>query len=370
MSASGPLRAFNNLLYKPIVDAEMKYLRQFDAQTNRWLRWARRLLFIVACGFALLPFWLPMREMPRTYILLPLVFFTVYAVHFSVSVRTLILASHTIAHEKATNNWDALVLTGVDARRILYSKCWAVLRCTWRAHVLTVPLKFGLVYGMAWFFATVTMQGCYKGFGSVLCYYNSYYGSGALVMYTASALVLLLYTLAEVSLLAAFGIMGSILAGRSRIGGFTIALVARFALILVGVTIWIMVAYNDVQQWISYPYYAGNQYQYAPYVYPSLESWPLSLLERRAIVEAVVTTTSSLADSGTVLATNNMRFFEGLTEIRLIQQFLTAIFGLSLFAMFTWGALRLAERMAVRQAALRFQESPECVDSVVTPPVK
>src|SRR5450432_1719425 len=75
--------------------------------------------------------------------------------HLSFSTAALQLASTSIAREKQGRTWESLLLTGVDARRIVFGKWWATLRTLWQVYRPLLPLRFvvalwiGLTGGIA-----------------------------------------------------------------------------------------------------------------------------------------------------------------------------------------------------------------------------
>ena len=71
--------------------------------------------------------------------------------HFIFSSAALQLAAATIAREKQALTWESLLLTGVDARRIIVGKWAATMRTLWLDYRMLLPLRFaiGLLIGLA-----------------------------------------------------------------------------------------------------------------------------------------------------------------------------------------------------------------------------
>ena len=71
--------------------------------------------------------------------------------HLSFSAAAVQLASSTIAREKRGLTWESLLLTGVDARQIIYGKWWATMRTLWQAYrpLLALRLADALWMGLS-----------------------------------------------------------------------------------------------------------------------------------------------------------------------------------------------------------------------------
>jgi hypothetical protein len=64
--------------------------------------------------------------------------------HLAFASSALQLAAAAIAREKQARTWESLLLTGVDARRIIVGKWWATMQTLWADFRLLVPLRFGV----------------------------------------------------------------------------------------------------------------------------------------------------------------------------------------------------------------------------------
>lgn len=67
------------------------------------------------------------------------------ALYMVVTLVTLGLAAQSITREKQGKTWDMLLLTGVDARQIIYGKWWATVRVMWKDHALLYLLRLGMI---------------------------------------------------------------------------------------------------------------------------------------------------------------------------------------------------------------------------------
>lgn len=67
------------------------------------------------------------------------------ALYAVVTMVTMALAANSIQREKQNHTWETLLLTGVDARRIVWGKWWATVRVMWKDHALVSLLRLGMV---------------------------------------------------------------------------------------------------------------------------------------------------------------------------------------------------------------------------------
>jgi hypothetical protein len=145
-----PLAQLNQ---QPVVQAELNHQdRAVPRHKRRWLRWLGWIITILtyATAFGLLaleivylavlssgvrsldysnmtPVWF------RALIVISV--FAAALMHFHRMFQTLSLSANSIARERNANNWDMLVLTGIDAHKIVLGKWWATVRHMWRPYV-------------------------------------------------------------------------------------------------------------------------------------------------------------------------------------------------------------------------------------------
>lgn len=144
----------------PIARAELNHQQRASA-SQRWRRWS--VLFSLALGVALVSSLTLLFALPQLALLLRMTvpdleevlrgwFGTLTVMigglimihHLSFSVAALQLASTSIAREKQGHTWESLLLTGVDARRIVYGKWWATMRTLWQTYRPLLTLRFCL----------------------------------------------------------------------------------------------------------------------------------------------------------------------------------------------------------------------------------
>lgn len=144
----------------PILRAELSH-QQRELATRKWRRWS--VLFSLGLVVALLSSLSLMIVLPQLSLLLRVPvrdleemlrgwFGTLTVMigglimihHLTFSVSALQLASTSIAREKQGRTWESLLLTGVDARRIVYGKWWATMQTLWQAYRPLLVLRFAL----------------------------------------------------------------------------------------------------------------------------------------------------------------------------------------------------------------------------------
>jgi hypothetical protein len=139
----------------PISRAELAHQIQSAPRSRRWRRAFVRVLMILAFTLALIlaggeiagallyrdPD--PISKFFGVANLLPLT--AAISLHFILMLQTLSLSANSVAREKQSNNWDMLVLTGVDARQIVRGKWWATVQRQWRSYALLGVLRAAVI---------------------------------------------------------------------------------------------------------------------------------------------------------------------------------------------------------------------------------
>lgn len=151
----------------PITRAELSYQQQPTPQRRRWRRWfgwigraftifAYVLAFIVLVSevlIALLNLTVSRGEagafnfVESMGILNFIPISVVVVMHFSLMIQALSRSANSVARERQANNWDILVLTGVDASRIVWGKWWATVRYLWRPYLRLAIFRAAIIIG-------------------------------------------------------------------------------------------------------------------------------------------------------------------------------------------------------------------------------
>jgi hypothetical protein len=136
-----------------VIQAELRY-QQAIAVQGIWLRWIGRLptifvylvvLIFVANTFLSFVVGHPVPPVDRferfTYhrdedLLFSLTILWILILHFRLMFKTLSLSTYSLARERESNNWDMLLMTGIDSRTILRGKWWASVQHMWRNYAV------------------------------------------------------------------------------------------------------------------------------------------------------------------------------------------------------------------------------------------
>jgi hypothetical protein len=118
------------------------------------------------------------------------------AMYLVLTMITLALASNSIGREKRGKTWENLLLTGVDARQIVWGKWWATLAAMWGDHAAAALLRLGIV---AWGVAVLGGEALYQPIIPFLPTMLSYLVAGALLLVG--------YAVVDAALTAALGLL-------------------------------------------------------------------------------------------------------------------------------------------------------------------
>jgi hypothetical protein len=344
------LQLTRQVVDSPISRNEIARLRRQAEWRNPWMTRASYMLIAFASIMASLPLWMTITDDFPTYLLLPLIAASVYAVHIMTAARTLILAVHSVTQEQKPGAWDNLFLTGLDARLILLSKWYAVMSYVWLKHVLAALLKVGLVYGLVQFFDVINLSGCMKHFGEVLCYgsypyyqVRMYPGDPPVRLVMLGAVMLVSYGLLEAGLLTALGIASSLITAKHHSVGFVIAGIVRVVLVLAAVSSW-----QFIEQHGS-PFLSNIT---TPYVNAQLPRFSSSVQSAaHNLSETMQLTLSTLADNASILVSDLMRPFAPPSH--LLRRMVALSCGLGLYVVLLSLFLRLGVALMIRLGALR-----------------
>jgi hypothetical protein len=331
---------FSTLTRQPIARAEFLHQSRSIPQGRRWRFWlgraitvfvyaltgimvASEILFMFRVGVETDTFISGPSDWVLALYLLPVI--TALTMHFRRMFQTLALSANSIARERQANNWDTLVLTGVDARKIVRGKWWATVRHQWRPYVALGILRALLV---VWYSANTSRYYLYYGnHGSV----EPVLLANALLQLLLAGLAVFVFTLANLFFTAACGVTA--FNKRSAVA-LARAVVTRIGLIF-GIC---LIGFFSLR---FLPYYI-----YASVINP---------------LDIVVSSLATLFDNGIILGgeiataqrANGFSYYYGPSVDRLFSVFIpSAIVALLIYALLTFLLLRFAQWQAVRQNAL------------------
>jgi hypothetical protein len=148
--------------------------------------------------------------------------------HLSFSSAALQVASTAIAREKQARTWEDLLLTGVDARRIVYGKWWATTRTLWQAYRPLLLLRF----------AVGVWMGVSSGIARISPFYYTPPLPNTLLIALATAVFPLCYSAFTVSV----GLLASLLV-RNETTAYRLASALQFAAVVVSLSL-ILVSFS------------------------------------------------------------------------------------------------------------------------------
>ncbi|MCC6801480.1 MAG: hypothetical protein IT319_01250 [Anaerolineae bacterium] len=303
----------------PIARAELSH-QQRASLSLKWRRWS--VLFSFALGTALLSslsllFALPqlarllgvnardLEELLRGWFgtLTVLIGGLIMIHHLSFSVAGLQLASTSIAREKQGRTWESLLLTGVDARRIVYGKWWATMKTLWQVYRPLLLLRFCLALWVGTLGASAQA--------------NPYYPQPPLLSVILIAVVTAVFPLTYTAFAGTLGLLASLVV-RSEVTAYRVGMAFHFGTIVLSlamVMVSFMLPFGDIE-----PALAS--------MIPALFITPLD--------------GGMLAIIGTNAGSGASSFY-----------YVLGLFAcMALYAALTWVSLRGAQALTVRQRAL------------------
>ncbi len=336
-------KQYNLLSDNPITRAELSYQRQQLPRRRRWRRWFDRLisiavygliailvaneiviLFLFASGNSGETFAHNLSERFSVLMLLPLL--VALVMHFRRMFQTLGLSADSIVREYGSNNWDMLVLTGVDARKIVYGKWWATVRRMWRPYVMLGILRALLV---VWYGAASSHSYFFYGAGG-----NLPLVLPTLLQLIAGGFAVFILTLANLLFTAACGMT----AFNKRSGVAVARVIATRLAIIIGICIVGALIYR---WWAFYAYYNYSGYNL---VVPMI-----GLLSLVTLFDNGVTMGSQFA----TYRFDQISTMYGSEVDSLFAVFLPVLLAaLVIYGLLTFLLLRFAQWQAVRQNAL------------------
>ncbi len=252
-----------------------------------------------------------------------LVVFTITQ-HFYLMFQTMVLAGNSISREREAGTWELLVLTGINARQIVRGKWWAVIENQLPRYCLLALLRIGattaFILNMAanFRYSARSLQGYIQLSNDMTILFVGVFG--------------IAFTLANLGLSAACGVLGSVPSQRGTLG-----VVRGFILQIMLTIVPVVILLYSIRI-----FYTFGSIQGVPSVY-------------YAIVDAF----STLIDNGLTLlmsASNITHINPGSDHFVLIAPFavgsvISMLVGVCFFIVITCFVLWVAEKLAVFELA-------------------
>lgn len=319
------IRSLN--LHNPVFQAELVYQGRDKPRHRRWLTWLIRLTtylsFLVAFLLAGREFLAALlRFDPRKSVglaagILPIS--TAVGLHFGLMFQTLARSANSVARERESNNWDTLILTGIDAKSIVRGKWAATIQQLWPAYTQLAILRTLIIL---WFGAHTSRAIFYRpvlGLGL-----NPAVEIPSVIYFGLAAVFVFAVTMANMAFTAASGVAATI--GQRRPSA-AMSLVRAVALRLLVIFVVIL---------MSLPAILGS-------LVLSRAEWP------RQLVSAVIVT---FVDNGISLGSNLVSWRPSFVDNPTLYLSFAAVASLLIYLLLTYILLRVAQWQAVRQNAL------------------
>lgn len=319
----------DRLLNNPITVLEKQQATQPRSRTERLA-----MLFAIPTAFWLIGIlvWLAWRNPPWQFIRLdivldwlqtPITLLVVYGIllHVQTVGKTLSLGVHAVITRTHTGAWESLVMTGIDARRLVYGRWWAVVQLTWRRFLLLGIIRAAAILGL----------------GMVLINNGSrafvYVSEGPSVSPTLDALlaVVAIVTLTVVNgmFTAAAGVLGSFFARAESPGLFT-AIAARIGALLLPLLLILLPVFMFILRDMD-----NNIFEQDTPIFLVLETFGMTL--------------ATLVDNGVLLGMTQSNPLDQGTKMFIV----VLLLAVGIYWGLLWGMLWVAQIIARRQGVAR-----------------
>lgn len=212
-----------------ISRAELTHQQRSARKLHPWRRWLSGIVIYTAVTIALIEFFgllaasitqrdpkllvQSLNPLPTLLILLTLCY------HLYLMINTMSLAAYSITREKEAQTWEMLILTGIDARKIVRGKWWAIVQHQLPRYTLLSVLRVGMIAAVGIAVSSVFSSYPYR-------YYN--YDIQTRLAHPVTIIFIGLigfaFSFANLGMGAACGVMSSAFSSRS-----TLAIVRGFA---------------------------------------------------------------------------------------------------------------------------------------------
>ncbi len=263
----------------------------------------------------------------------------IFAGHFVINTRTLVIATRALSRDFLPDRWQTLISGDLDARHIVLGKWWAVVRHVWRWHLLTGIMKAGLALALAQHIHDSALRGICSSPFHFLCYVNPYPDDTtniqpALYKVVLAFFIVMGYSVLEPGLITALG--------------FLAALVARFRRVspgFVAIILYLLLIVAVIGLAVELDWYTTKLAPYIP------RYWDMDRIHEAGIINAGVVGLPLIGDGGTLVAANLLRPYEpsGFNTVRNV---VVAIFSFMIYGAGIGGMLRLVRIIAVKYGAV------------------
>lgn len=325
----------------PIAQRELTYQQRSGSLlgTTRLQR-LFRIVYYPALAFVLLVFLSEMgaaqqpgEEISAAQILHSIVIFALVVsllMHLYLLLQTLIRASASIAREKQAGTWEHLLLTGTDARRLVIGKWWGTLRGLLGGYALLIPLRAGVV---------VWLGAVFDRTQALSIELVSDFIAPSPFAFLSTFPVIAAFTLGSALMVAAVSVLASVLS-RRLVEALTLGLIMTAVVFIVPFAAVGIIHYALIDD-------TDRSSEWRDIASPFAENLMLTWVDNG------MSLTSELVNYQTEYATTTPQtvaaYYASRKAIVWVLTFSTCI---ALYGLLTWGMLRAAQAVAVRQGAL------------------
>lgn len=327
--------------HNPIAEREMTYQRRNGTLfgTSR-LRRLFRIVYYPALAFVLMVFLSEMgaalqpgEETSAAQVLQIVVIFALVVallMHLYLLLQTLLRAAASIAHEKQAGSWEYVLVTGMDAKRLVMGKWWGTLRGLLGGYGLLIPLRAGVV---------VWLGAVFDRTQALNIELVSDFIAPSPLAFLSTFPVIAAFTLGSALMVASIGVLASVLS-RRLVDALVVAIFMT-SLVFIGTFATIGIIHQVVIENMSDS--ADWRDVANPYAENVLLSW----------IDNGMSLTSELVNYQTEYETATPQtvaaYYASRKAIVWGLAFVTCI---ALYGLLTWAMLRAAQWVAVRQGAL------------------
>jgi ABC-type transport system involved in multi-copper enzyme maturation permease subunit len=245
-------------------------------------------------------------------------------------LQTLLRAAASIAREKQAGTWENLLLTGTDARRLVIGKWWGTLHGLLGGYALLIPLRAGVV---------VWLGAVFDRTQALNIELVSNFIAPSPLAFLSTFPVIAAFTLGSALMVAAVSVLASVLS-RKLVEAIALGLIMT-ALVFIGTFATVGVIHHILID------DADRSSELRDIASPFAENVLL------AWVDNGMSLTSELVNYQTEYETASPQTIAAYYSSRKAGVWvLTFTTCLALYGLITWGMLRTAQTIAVRQGAL------------------
>jgi hypothetical protein len=354
-----PPRTFRRCISNPVALAELAYLvRDHDQRQNRLAQATFCVLFTTAlCGVLILQIASGSHEQ-SLYAVGLLIGFTFC---LWVELRVFLLAHNAVWRESKPGNWEQLILTGIDARRIVSGKWQAIVHYSRPTVVTLTVLKIALAFTImqylnVWWIYFIISKGTeafdYFSYPDALSPEPTAWYPGPSKILVAG-IVVIIFSLLEVSLIAALGTLLALIKRSSVPLLATLFSVVRLASAAISIASILLI--SDFGTWAltEYSRLYGEPCTHVPSSEcpPDNTNWYSWRQSKNRLLETFQVAASTYLDSGALLAANVMRPIGSWQFV--LRNLVAALFGIICYILLIKVILRLAQFAAIRRGASR-----------------